>query len=153
MLNEKSIPVRTVKEGDRRNQFGGDVELIFLHPGLLEGNLNENSLVTLLQYRKVKILFTGDIEPKQQKEILMKYPRLKTAQFVQIPHHGGPLMENFFGEFPSAKFVVSAGKVTNLSEDSSGFKENISRILRTDTGGNIVFGTDGRYLKRIYAIP
>jgi competence protein ComEC len=68
----------------------GDVIMRFIHPAkdFTETDANNNSLVLMLQYRKFRALFTGDIEKEAETAILEKYGNGLKADFLKVPHHG-----------------------------------------------------------------
>jgi competence protein ComEC len=86
LLNQRGVPVRTVKAGDRLTV--GTVILDVLHPPQEgpDGNENARSMVLLVQHEGHRILLTGDLagpgldrvlsQPSQRVDVLM------------APHHG-----------------------------------------------------------------
>jgi len=68
----------------------GDVMMRFIHPArdFTETDANNNSLVLMLQYRKFRALFTGDIEKEAEAAILENYGNGLKADFLKVPHHG-----------------------------------------------------------------
>ncbi len=92
---EAKIPVEVVTAGNSWS-CGSDLQLTVLSPtkGLTAGDgcdLNNNSLVLLMQYKEAKVLFTGDIEDAAVLDLLNRYPELK-VDLLQVPHHGGYLL-------------------------------------------------------------
>lgn len=49
-------------------------------------NDNENSIITLLEYKNFKILFTGDVDESGLREVLHLIP--KNINVLKVPHHG-----------------------------------------------------------------
>lgn len=142
-FEKKQIPVKVLKQGDLLGQLPVGVRIKILHPQGLTGTPNGNSIVMWLEHKNVKMLFTADIEPGEQEELLTNYPKVKHADLVQVPHHGGNLSGLFFESFVSTIFVVSTGA------NQWGFpsKEDLQRlrgtVYRTDQQGDIVLGSDG----------
>ena len=64
-------------EAGKRLEIEKDIYIDILWPSdnskVSENILNNNSIVAKINYNKVSILFTGDIEEKAEKEILLKY--------------------------------------------------------------------------------
>lgn len=73
----------------------GGIELAVLGPppALLQGTgseLNDNSVVVMLTYEAIRMLFTGDIEDAAVTSLLRSGEELR-AQVLLVPHHGGYL--------------------------------------------------------------
>lgn len=138
------IPLSVLKKGDTLKVRG--MQVTALHPDSFDANVNASSLVLYVVYKDIKILLAADIEPAQQDSLLAEYPFLKEAQLVKIPHHGGPLSENFIRLMQDKIFLVSTG--TNpwglpLEEQ---LQQLQGTVYRTDKQGNIVVETDGYHI-------
>lgn len=72
----------TIKKNDYRVKF--------LHPDRDYTDLNENnnSIVCMLSYKDLNILFTGDIEREAESYILQKYPQYLKSDILKVAHHG-----------------------------------------------------------------
>src|SRR5262249_26867898 len=81
-----SIPIRTVRAGDRLR--AGDVEMEVLHPPPAgpDGNENARSLVLLLRFAECSILLTGDLEGPGLQRVLGLPPI--GVDVLMAPHHG-----------------------------------------------------------------
>jgi competence protein ComEC len=116
---------------------------------LISGSdLNNNSLVLLLSYGEIKVIFTGDIEDSAVLDLLSRHPNLN-ANLLQVPHHGGFL--------PSAAQLLEAVQpdlaVIQVGANSFGHPNpQMLEVLeqaevifyRTDLHGAVVCRTDGR---------
>lgn len=91
IVNEKNIPVKVVGNGDIINvEKNLKIRVLFPENELIEDNiLNNNSLVFKIEFKKFKILFTGDIEQIAEEKILRLYDdgELK-ANVLKVAHHG-----------------------------------------------------------------
>jgi len=110
-------------------------------------DLNNNSIVFLLQYDQVRILFTGDIEDAAVSDLLRKQKDLR-ADILQVPHHGGymALMPEFL-EMVSPKLAVIQVGSNPFGHPHpfiiESLKEAEVEIFRNDHHGAIIIETDG----------
>ena len=93
ITKEKNIKVNIVKQGERIN-IENNLYFDILWPNdkikVTENILNNNSLVSKLNYNNFSVLFTGDIEEIAEKEIIEKYKNEKgklQSTIIKIPHH------------------------------------------------------------------
>lgn len=54
----------------------------------IDGEENDHSCVGLLRWRDTRILFTGDISRKVERELALRYPRFPPVDLLVAPHHG-----------------------------------------------------------------
>lgn len=99
----------------------GGVNFQFFFPAKgSESNINNHSIVTLLEYHGVKILFPGDNEPLSWNELLESQDftdAIKGTQVLIAPHHGresGYCTELFDVISPNL-VVISDGKFCDTS--------------------------------------
>ena len=148
---ETEIPVEVATAGQSW-RCGSDLQLDILSPpaGLVRGDgseLNNNSLVLLLHYKEVKVLFTGDIEDAAVIDLLSRYPDLK-ADFLQVPHHGGKLPSiGKLLEIVQPDLAVIQVGVNSFGHPNPQMLEALQEagvlIYRTDLHGAVVCRTDG----------
>ena len=146
-LKDKAIPVEKLRRGDSLPGMPDGVSWNIIHPGELSGDVNGNSLVSLIRFQKTSFLLTGDIMVTAQEMLLQNNAPLRDIQLVQIPHHGGPLSKEFLSFFPEAQFIISTGvNPWGLPEEEvlSAAKQ---RIFRTDIYGTILAESDGKEIK------
>lgn len=121
---------------------------------LFEGtgsDLNNNSLVMKLSYRKVSFLFCGDIEDNAASSLLRGEAALEAAVLL-VPHHGG-FMEPLSGFVRAVRpehAVISVG--TNSfghprPETLAVLEEAGVKTWRTDLHGSVIVRTDGYSLQ------
>lgn len=146
-FKEKNIPVRVLRQGDVITDFPGDIKMEVLAPERLITGINENSLVLKLTYRKTSFLFMGDTVYDAQKELVEHYGSALQADWIQIPHHGGPLGEEFCKLFQGGKFILSTGpNQWQLFRKDPG-ELMAGTFYRTDKHGHIVLESDGQKWK------
>ena len=91
LIQEKEIKHLSVGAGHRMELVGG-VALEFLHPHQLLENTgsdyNNNSLVFVLEYQGVRMLFPGDLERVGQWDLLEREQERLSADWIKVPHHG-----------------------------------------------------------------
>jgi len=109
---------------------------------LTEKNLNQFSLVFLLNYGNLKVLFTGDADASIQDEILLNNPGLESVDLLKVPHHGAgaSLSQDFLDKIKPKMAIISVGR-NNFGHPD---KETIHRleeigakVRRTDLEGEI----------------
>ncbi|MBN1870223.1 MAG: MBL fold metallo-hydrolase [Candidatus Omnitrophica bacterium] len=150
-MQDKDIPMAILKEGDELCPGNKNVCFSVLHPSELTEGVNEDALVLRITYKEVTFLLTSDIQNPQQEELISRYPQLKSADVVQVPHHGGRIADNFaefFGK--GAIFIVSTGP----NEYGKPYTEELDKlkgkVYRTDVHGPIVLQSDGYSVKVIH---
>ncbi|PIT89904.1 hypothetical protein COU23_01425 [Candidatus Kuenenbacteria bacterium CG10_big_fil_rev_8_21_14_0_10_36_11] len=107
---------------------------------------NNSSLVFRLDIDQgEKILLTGDIEEKAEKEILAtNAPGILKSDILKVPHHGSEtsLIEEFLAEVSPEKAVISVGQDNKFGHPSLRTIKRLERmgveILRTDEMGDII---------------
>ncbi len=144
LIRSQNVPVKIGLKGTSVSQLPGDLDLTVLHPQHFNQGVNASSMVLLLEYKDVSVLFTADIQPEQQQELLREYPQIKKAKVVQIPHHGGPISGEFANAFKEAVLVMSTGKNKWGIPGEEDLAKIKNRFFRTDQDGDIVFKTDGK---------
>ncbi len=107
--------------------------------GVSTDNDNENSIITLLEYNKFTMLFTGDAGVTGLKEVLNDIP--KNITVLKVPHHGanGGLDKGIVGYLNPRYSVISVGenKFGHPAVYTLRLLEN-SKILRTDINNSIL---------------
>ncbi|MFO7952020.1 MAG: DNA internalization-related competence protein ComEC/Rec2 [Bacillota bacterium] len=149
--DKKGIPVKKTYSGDVW-RCGPDLSIKMLGPPekLFSGtgsDLNNNSIVFLLSYREIRMLFTGDIEDAAAKDLLGRRVDLK-ADLLQVPHHGGymEVMPEFLAAVKPEKAVIQVGP-NHFGHPhphvTDSLKEAGVVIFRTDQHGAVIVETCG----------
>lgn len=126
-----------------------DLKLTIIAPNMSEyDELNNYSAVVRLSYMNTSFLFTGDAEDVSEKEILNKYPDIK-SDVIKIGHHGGRTSSTmeFLKNVAPSYAVISLGKDNDYGHPHKETLERLEamnmQIYRTDLMGSIVASTDG----------
>ena len=151
VIEEKSIPYVKVGEGDviRRQ----DAVLKILNPSiknLSSYELNDTSIVALLEKNNLRALYTGDAGANIEKELAVKYDL--AAQVLKIGHHGSKYSSDpeFLKEVAPDISIIEVGKNSYghpTKEVLSRLEKIQSAILRTDWDKNIRLIFDGKNLR------
>ena len=142
-FKQEEVPVKTLGRGQKIDGLPDGIEAGVLHPESLSGGPNNNSIVVLITFHKIKILLMADLESEGQKELMDAFPEINGVDAVKVPHHGGPLSDEFIKTFEDKVFIISTGdsKWGWPSEDE--LKRLKGRIFRTDRDGTVVLESDG----------
>ena len=114
--------------------------------------LNNQSLVMMLQYKNVRVLLAADIE-KEGEERMMRKAHALRADVLKIPHHGSASSSTS----PFLQRVRPAYAILSVSERNIGrlphpevmkrYEQLGSKIFRTDRHGAITLITDGESIE------
>lgn len=90
IIKERKIAVVMVKKGDIIN-IEKEVRIKILFPAeelIRENSINNNSIVAKLEYKKFKMLFTGDIEEIAERKLISMYSHNElSADILKTAHH------------------------------------------------------------------
>lgn len=151
----KNIPIHKI----HRKQYipiEKDLNIRILHPALnvmtnTEDDVNNNSLVFILEYKDVKFLFTGDIQREAEAKIISSTKR-QDINVIKIGHHGSRTSTSteFIKYFTPEIAVIQVGK--NLfghphKEVLRILKQNNVKVYRNDENGAVIIKTDGRNIE------
>lgn len=156
-LRSKGLSRRRFQAGSPTVFIGG-VKVRVLHP-LLPGDsmtpyydeldANNNSLVLMLEYGRVRILLTGDIE-KYAEEILLERQSDLKSTVLKAPHHGSrsSSTRSFLKAVDPQVIIYSVGEGNQHRFPHHKVLERSWQkgrlLLRTDRDGAITIETDGR---------
>jgi competence protein ComEC len=109
------------------------------------------SVVLRLEFGKVRLLFSGDLDKRDERALQLKADELRSA-VLKVPRHGSASSST--KEFVTAVrpalaiFSVGARNTSGLSRDVvARYRDIGAEILRTDEDGAIVLETDGSTLR------
>ena len=148
-IDQENIDFKTPRRGD---QFEiGSSRISFLHPKEPVDNydLNNSSLVFLLEYGEQRFLFTGDIEKEVEKDLLQENPELKVT-LIKVPHHGSKTSSSssFVKSLSPELAVIQVGADNHYghpaAEVTKLYQNQGARVYRNDLNGNIVVTADGK---------
>jgi len=148
-IDQENISFDTPRQGDKFKI--GAIEIHFLHPdqSLNQYNLNNSSLVFVLNYGQQRFLFTGDIEKEVEKELLAENPNLK-ADIIKVPHHGSDTSSStaWVKSLEPKTAVIQVGGDNSYGHPKSKiiklYQTEAANVFRNDLNGNIVITADGR---------
>ena len=155
-LHKRKIERRFMHE-DIPPQIISGVKISFLNPPpesrglqtqLRPALLNNQSLVMRLQYKKVSLLLTGDVEKEAEERMIQKGHSLR-AQVLKVPHHGSVSSSSptFLSRVKPEVAIFSVGtrSIGRLPhpEVIERYERLGAKIWRTDRDGAITLVTDG----------
>ncbi len=92
IYQQYGVPAQEIKPG-QKIVFGPDtwVQVLYafdgVHTPVGQTDINDNSLVMMLHYRKFRFLFTGDLG-KKIGAYIAEFPQVIQADVLKVPHHG-----------------------------------------------------------------
>ena len=125
------------------------VKLCVLYPAPDGGD--DASVVLRLEFGKVRLLFSGDLDKRDERVLQLKADELRST-VLKVPRHGSASSstKEFVTAVRPALVIFSVG-ARNLSglprEVVARYREVGAEILRTDEDGAIVLETDGSTLR------
>ena len=155
-IQELDIPVLKAIRG-QKIFFGGSSSITVLHPFLAHDaefdNINDSSIVALVEHRGQHIFLTGDLETTGEKEMFayIQSHGLEDAMqssVIKIAHHGSRTgtSDKLLEMVDPKKAIVSSGKDNKFGhpheETLKKLKERGIEIRRTDKEGDIIMEID-----------
>lgn len=147
IVKQKDIKVQVVEKGQRINIEKG-LYFDVLWPNsknvINENNINNNSLVFKIVYKKFSMLFTGDIEETAEKAILKEYKHTLKSTILKIAHHGSKTssISEFVNTVKPKIALIGVGEKNTFghpNQQTIEKLENINcRVYRTDLMGEII---------------
>ena len=145
-LRERNVPTRVVREGEEIRL--GNALLSILNPdeiSLQAEGLNDAGIVVMVSLGGVRMLFTGDISAKTEKELAEQYEL--RADILKVPHHGSKYSSSdiFLDAVEPKIALIGVGKNSYghpTREALARLASHGSQIFRTDLNGmlKVVFG-------------
>jgi competence protein ComEC len=137
--------------GRRGERFTLDsVSFTILHPDPVWSgwgeDVNEDSLVLLIEYRAFQVLFAGDAGFPAEHEML---PRTRPVDLLKVGHHGsrGSTGASWLDALAPEAAVISLGR-NNYGHPSEETLDRLRRhrvaVWRTDRDGTVAVTSDGR---------
>ncbi|MBQ3064140.1 MAG: MBL fold metallo-hydrolase [Clostridia bacterium] len=120
------------------------------------GDLNESSLILRGVFGEQVFLFMDDAGEKTERALLTQYGRdVLDCDYLKVGHHGSgsaTTMEFLLATTPAA-VSISCGRANSFGFPHPRVLADLEtlgvHIARTDLDGTVVFGTDGKELRRI----
>ncbi|MEK9173158.1 MAG: MBL fold metallo-hydrolase [Patescibacteria group bacterium] len=153
-ISERKIPVIILAATDKIKNAENKIEILSPDQNFIQsGELNDTSLVELIQIKNLKLLLTGDIGQNVEKYLVKKLGSQLKTDILKVAHHGSKFSSSneFLGVVNPKVAVIEVGDnryghptpeaIQRLSE------ANILKILRTDQDGTIKTLTENKRLK------
>jgi beta-lactamase superfamily II metal-dependent hydrolase len=155
-LDDRQVLVRQATRG-RRIDLGGGAVLTLLGPPDppitgSRSDVNANSVVARLSYRKFAVLFTGDAESPTEQWLLAAGAPVQ-ATVLKVAHHGSRYASRvgFLRQVGAQVAVVSVGARNEYHHPAPETLEHLARsgahVYRTDVDGTVTLETDGATLR------
>ena len=133
------------------SKVSSDLSLTFLSSGVTgENGGNSDSIICLLKYGELDILYTGDATLENEAALLTLCSPFPDCDVMTASHHGSKDANSF--EFIKAAdpeyVIISCGALNSYGHPSRVALENFERvadhILRTDLDGSIILQSNGK---------
>lgn len=155
-LGDRQVVVRQATRG-RRIDLGGGAVMTLLGPPDppitgSRSDVNANSVVARLSYRKFAVLFTGDAEAPTEQWLLAAGVPVQ-ATVLKVAHHGSRYASRvgFLRQVGAQVAVVSVGARNEYHHPAPETLEHLARsgahVYRTDVDGTVTLETDGTTLR------
>ena len=151
ILKEKNITTITLGEGDRIKYRDAVLSVLNPSPRTLKSkDLNDTSVVLMLEKSGLKALYTGDIGAKTEQELAKKYDL--DAHILKVSHHGSRFSSDigFLKEVSPVMATIGVGKNSYghpTPQTLARLASIGSTVARTDKEGTIKVIYDGLNLK------
>lgn len=158
LLEQKMVPVTLLKKGDKiETKDGLSIEILYPDgeaKAKADSEQNNASLVMVLSYENVSMLFCGDMEKEAEGAILQDLKTIKKdIQVLKVGHHGSNTSssEDFLAAVDSELALISVGANNSFGHPSQDVLKRLEaemmEVLRTDQNGAIVVTTNGQWVR------
>lgn len=126
----------------------GPLSMEILHPSVLTGDTNADSISMFVSYGEIDFLFTGDAGKKQEMEIVNSGMNID-AEILSLGHHGSDTSSApaFIDEVSPEVAIYSAGESNSYGHPHASvvslIQEKGIELYGTDQNGTIIVRTDG----------
>lgn len=118
-----------------------------------EYNINDRSLVLLMEFGERSFLFTGDIGKQAERDLVEAYGDDLKIDVLKVAHHGSntSTSEEFISTISPEYAIISAGRNNSFGFPKAKVLKTLNekgiKVLRTDLNGAVKVVTDGETLK------
>lgn len=152
-IKQNKIPVVFARRGETIEFSGVKLSIVWpgldlnIHSSLPDKKLNDSSIVSLLEFKDFKALFTGDISANAEKVLAGILP---DVDLLKVAHHGSKFSssEKFLAALRPEIAVIGVGKNSYghpTKEAMNRLSEIGAQVFRTDVDGLVkVFWEDGK---------
>ncbi|MEN6356159.1 MAG: ComEC/Rec2 family competence protein [Armatimonadota bacterium] len=144
---------RIAKRGQKIEMGDGvTVQVLSPDPEMHYSDLNNNSIVLRIVYKKAAILLAADAEEEAEQDILDSGMSVR-AQVLQVGHHGSKAASSaqWLAAVKPAIAIISCGRHNNYGHPSSQAIDRLescgARVYRTDRCGAVTIATDGSVIQ------
>ena len=119
ICKDKQIPIISVVAGDSINVDDVEFSVIFPKEKIeITDDLNNNSLVLKMSYKRIDMLFTGDIEIEAEEKITCENVK---AEILKVAHHGSKTSTSldFLKEVSPQIALISVGENNKFGHPSA----------------------------------
>lgn len=115
---------------------------------------NEHSVVLHVRHGMRSLLLTGDAEIDSERRMVTRYGPLLRADVLKVGHHGSGTSseEDFLRTVSPTHAVITVGRLNRFRHPKRDVLARLhakgTRVHRTDTGGAIIFESDGQRVWR-----
>ena len=142
---------KVIKAVPGNTYTAGKLKLTVLAPiGSFEGDYNDYSVVTKVEFGDTSVLVTGDAEHNSENNMLEKYGNSLRSDVLKMGHHGSSTSsgEDFFRAVSPKIAVISCGKDNSYGhphkETLKLLRDTKTEFFRTDENGTVVLVSDGK---------
>jgi len=150
-IKEKEIRTQIVRAGDIiRSKIDPAIKLKIIYPQrpIRETkDLNNTSMVAVLDDREIEFLMTGDAEKEVWQELQGQLPQVEV---LKVSHHGAKngTSEELLSQIRAEIGVISVGQHNHYGHPTKEVLDLLSqyqvRVYRTDRQGTVTVSTDGK---------
>lgn len=144
-INKRGIPFLSLNIGDNLD-LGNNLYMETIYSNKNSPNENNNSLVSILNHREHRILFTGDMEMEVERELLEYIDG--DIDIIKVPHHGSDTSstQELLNKINPDIAIISVGR-NNLYNHPSRevikrYKDLGTNVYRTDEMGMVKISLD-----------
>ena len=155
LLNDERFTL--LRQGDRI-AINKDIRFNILWPiddMAYEDNINNKSMVGVLEYKDTKVLFTGDIESEVEERLAEE---IEEVDILKLAHHGSNTSsrEDFIEKLKAKVGIISVGRKNIYNHPSVEtidlLEKNNMKIYRTDRDGLVKATIDDAYTITSYLV-
>ena len=146
--DERGVEYETPEVSDTYKLGAATITVLSPATDAVYSDLNNYSIVTMIEYGDTSFLLTGDAEAMVERELLRKGFDL-SADVLHCGHHGSSssTCEDFLKAVNPAAAVISCGKNNDYGHPHKEVKNLLNKydipLWRTDLNGNITATSDG----------
>lgn len=142
-VEELEINAAYAYAGDKYTLGSARITIVSPEEGSNESDLNNSSVVMLVQYGDVSILLTGDAEAKMEKQYIKRLDG--KVDIYKVAHHGSDTSntETLLSVIKPTYAAISCGENNKYGHPIKSVMDTLNkyceRIYRTDESGDITF--------------